>query len=98
MDYCDVRYNEDRAHADVVYKDPQWAAHAKQKFHGFEYPPGHRLIVRFADEINRGRDDLVNDNRKEDILKLAETLLEATSQLKKGRGNVGKQRCCLFHI
>ena len=31
----------------VVYNNPQSACYAKEKLHGFEYPPGYRLVVRF---------------------------------------------------
>lgn len=38
--------------ATVVYKTPQAASHARQKIHGFEYPPGSgRLIVKFSSEM-----------------------------------------------
>jgi hypothetical protein len=30
----------------AVYTSPHSAAYARKKLHGFEYPPGHRLIVR----------------------------------------------------
>jgi hypothetical protein len=39
-----------------VYNNAQAAAYAKEKLHGFEYPPGQRLIVKydhFAPEANR---------------------------------------------
>lgn len=37
--------------ATVVFKTPQAANHARQKLHGFEYPPGERLIVKFSSEM-----------------------------------------------
>jgi hypothetical protein len=37
--------------ATVVFKTPQAANHARQKLHGFEYPPGERLIVKFNSEM-----------------------------------------------
>lgn len=50
MDYChlktDVRYRMPRGQAVVVYNNPSAAAYAREKFHGFEYPPGHRMIVK----------------------------------------------------
>lgn len=50
LDYCclktDVRYRMPRGHATVVYSHPNAAAYAREKFHGFEYPPGHRMIVK----------------------------------------------------
>ena len=36
-----------RCQATVVYNNAQAAAYAKEKLHGFEYPPGQRLIVKY---------------------------------------------------
>lgn len=49
LDYCNVRHDQKtrQCFATVVYNSPQSAAYAKEKLHGFEYPPGHRLIVKF---------------------------------------------------
>lgn len=51
MDYCQLRYDGNpraggKGLATVVYTSHQWASYAKEKLHGFEYPPGHRLIVK----------------------------------------------------
>ena len=42
--------------ATVVYNNPQSANYACEKLHGFEYPPGQRLIVRLDSrgDINQG--------------------------------------------
>lgn len=37
--------------ATVVYRTHQAALHARQKLHGFEYPPGERLIVKMNSEL-----------------------------------------------
>lgn len=89
MDFCEVHYEGDRAHIEVVYKNSHWASYAKQKLHGFEYPPGHRLIVRSEFEANAPRGSQGVDNREE-IIKLAETLVQATSQMKKTGRTPGK--------
>jgi hypothetical protein len=56
LDYCDLKRPEGRgrdrqnkAWGTVVYNNPQSATYAKEKLHGFEYPPGHRLIIKFDD-------------------------------------------------
>lgn len=41
----------------VVYNNPQSAAYAKEKLHGFEYPPGHRMVVKFEAGGEAGRDN-----------------------------------------
>jgi hypothetical protein len=35
-----------KGQAIAVYNNPQAASYAKEKLHGFEYPPGQRLIVK----------------------------------------------------
>jgi len=54
LDYCELKDNRSRTSRDrskaygiVVYNNPQSATYAKEKLHGFEYPPGYRMIVRF---------------------------------------------------
>lgn len=86
MDYCQLRYEGDRmrptrAIAEVVYANPQWASHAKEKLHGFEYPPGYRLIVR--PEYDNIRTSFgakpSTEKQKPDILQIAETIAQASS-------------------
>ncbi|KAK7793770.1 hypothetical protein R5R35_000965 [Gryllus longicercus] len=44
--YLDPKAKLGKGHAVVVYNNPQAAAYAQEKLHGFEYPPGQRLIVK----------------------------------------------------
>lgn len=55
LDYCNVRHDQKQCYASVVYNSSAAAAIAKEKLHGFEYPPGQRLIVRYdaSDSSNR---------------------------------------------
>ncbi|KAB7493749.1 RNA-binding protein 45 [Armadillidium nasatum] len=50
LDYCDLRKDrksgQTRGVANVVYNNIQSATYARDKLHGFEYPPGQRLIVK----------------------------------------------------
>ena len=54
MDYCDLKRDhnthESRGIAYVMYKSMGSAIYAKEKLNGFEYPPGSRLVVKFAEE------------------------------------------------
>lgn len=59
----------------VVYSNAQWAAYAREKFHGFEYPPGQRLIVK-PDFDGRGHTS--TKHTKPDILQIAETITQAS--------------------
>merc|ERR1719464_543694 len=58
LDYCELKRSDNRHNRDrhsnksvgsVVFNNPQSATYAKEKLHGFEYPPGHRLIVKFEE-------------------------------------------------
>lgn len=89
MDYCQLRTEgryPSRGIATVVYSHPQWASYAREKFHGFEYPPGSRLIVKpefdgsrpFIDRT-RSTDTTISLSQTPDIKQLAETIAQATS-------------------
>jgi len=61
LDYCELkrpdgrgRDRQNKAFGTVVFNNPQSATYAKEKLHGFEYPPGHRLIVKFDDIPSQG--------------------------------------------
>jgi len=56
LDYCELKRADGRsrdrsgkAFGTVVFNNPQSATYAKEKLHGFEYPPGQRLIVKFEE-------------------------------------------------
>lgn len=79
MDFCHVRM-ENRSHtlrATVVYSNPQWAAYACEKFHGFEYPPGQRLIVK--PEYDPRTSLITKHTKQPDILQIAETITQASN-------------------
>lgn len=89
LDYChlknDVRYRMPRGQAVVVYSNPSAAAYAREKFHGFEYPPGHRMIVKPdlssappKNAIKPGSSGGIASART-DLAHLAETIAQATS-------------------
>ncbi|XP_048754378.1 RNA-binding protein 45-like isoform X2 [Ostrea edulis] len=48
LEYCDL--NETTGVAYARYVSPQCASYARDKLHGFEYPIGSRLMVRFAED------------------------------------------------
>lgn len=69
----------------VVYNNPQWAAYALEKLHGFEYPPGYRLIVKPDMENARSygsSTSSLNQVNNPDIRQLAETIAQATNIIK----------------
>jgi len=56
LDYCERKQVNPRSNARgipgktlflVVYNNPQSSAYAKEKLHGFEYPPGQRLSIKY---------------------------------------------------
>lgn len=68
LDYCELkraggggrgggggdRGGSGKAVGSVVFNNPQSATYAKEKLHGFEYPPGQRLIVKFDESASGG--------------------------------------------
>lgn len=106
MDYCQLRMEgrfPTRAVATVVYSRPQWATYAREKFHGFEYPPGSRLIVKpdfdgsrpFSDR-SRATDTTINLSQTPDIKQLAETIAQATSIIQAAGLSPGRLNWCFF--
>ena len=50
LDYCDISQHDprgDRAYGSVVYNNPQSAAYALEKLHGFDYPAGTRIMIKY---------------------------------------------------
>lgn len=83
-----------RAIGEVVYKSPQWAAHAREKLHGFEYPPGFRLIVKpLVDGISPSGGRELPEERK-NLLHIAETIAQASSLIQAA----GLNPCKLFGV
>ncbi|XP_012280872.1 RNA-binding protein 45 [Orussus abietinus] len=91
LDYChlktDVRYRMPRGQATVVYSNPSAAAYAREKFHGFEYPPGHRMIVKpdltgaapLPKSVSKPTSSSIAGLPRTDLAHLAETIAQATS-------------------
>ena len=54
MDYCDLKHNhatgDSRGFAFVTYSSIASAMYAKEKLNGFEYPPGCKIIVKYAED------------------------------------------------
>ncbi|XP_046742075.1 RNA-binding protein 45 [Diprion similis] len=92
LDYChlkmDMRYRMPRGQATVVYSNSSAAAYAREKFHGFEYPPGHRMIVKpdvtgGSPQRSTAKPGTSNSSgiagTRTDLAHLAETIAQATS-------------------
>ncbi|GFG33000.1 hypothetical protein Cfor_09657 [Coptotermes formosanus] len=91
--HLDTKSRLGKGHAIAVYSSPQAAAYAKEKLHGFEYPPGQRLIVKpelnvhsdfpFAPRLPSGVGPTTaaarNSGLQTDLATLAETIAQATS-------------------
>lgn len=98
LDYCEPASSGSRpssfqrgsmkAFFSVIYNNPQSAAYAKEKLHGFEYPPGHRIVVKydFVDHQMRGppqgsgRPNAARSVQN-DLAHLTETIANATALL-----------------
>ena len=98
LDYCDrARSNRQVGNTmgkglyTVVYNNSQSATYAKEKLHGFEYPPGFRMVVRFEESPNRaannsnqaqiGNRNAAKPNLQNDLAHLTETIANATALL-----------------
>lgn len=88
LDYChlktDARYRMPRGEATVVYTNPSAASYAREKLHGFEYPPGHRMIVKpdmsgVQKNAKTTPGNFGMSNPRTDLAHLAETIAQATS-------------------
>ncbi|XP_018320723.1 RNA-binding protein 45 [Agrilus planipennis] len=96
MEFCELRQDNrsrpSRCFATVVYNSHQSAAYAKEKLHGFEYPPGSRLIVKPEIEQRSFFDqpkEIPNPLANKGILELAETIAKATTLLQAAKGIPG---------
>jgi len=90
LDYCEVREVDQpnqRMVGLAVYTNPNSAAYARKKLHGFEYPPGHRLIVKhdeggggvFAPSPASSTPPPPSHPLPSDLQSLAESIAQATS-------------------
>ncbi|KDR11573.1 RNA-binding protein 45, partial [Zootermopsis nevadensis] len=84
--HLDTKSRLGKGQAVAVYNSPQAALYAKEKLHGFEYPPGQRLIVK--PDVNVHADLPIagpppttarNSGLQTDLVTLAETIAQATS-------------------
>ncbi len=54
MDFCDLKRHhttgESRGFAYVTYSSLQMAMYVKEKLNGFDYPPGSKLVIKYADD------------------------------------------------
>ena len=97
LDYCEparAGHGGDRrpkAFFNVIYNNPQSASYAKEKLHGFEYPPGHRIVVRYEESMrppppppgssSRGSGSSARGGIQNDLAHLTETIANATALL-----------------
>ena len=52
LEYCELTQQDprgDRVYGTAVYNNPNSAAYALEKLHGFDYPSGSRLLIKFDD-------------------------------------------------
>lgn len=54
MDYCDLKHHhvtgDSKGFAFVTYSSIASAMYAKEKLNGFEYPPGYKVLVKYAED------------------------------------------------
>ena len=52
LEYCELTQQDprgDRVYGSAVYNNPNSAAYALEKLHGFDYPSGSRILIKFDD-------------------------------------------------
>jgi len=105
LDYCEVNHvdhSHKRSIASVVYTNPNSASVAAHKLHGFEYPPGERLIVKinninynfhnlYAQQNALHRHDPHHSSSR-DLQTLASSIAQATSMIKTANINNNRPR------
>ena len=92
LDYCEpsrpATGGRQKAFFNVIYNNPQSASYAKEKLHGFEYPPGHRIVVRYEESMRppppppgSSRGSSARGGIQNDLAHLTETIANATALL-----------------
>lgn len=107
LEFCELNQPDmsgERAYGTVVYDNPKSAAYAIEKLHGFDYPLGSRIMIKFDDSAPRGfaggpRGSFgsgssmggANPNMPSDIKNLVNTIQHATQMLQASgyAGSVG---------
>ncbi|KAJ3655520.1 hypothetical protein Zmor_014647 [Zophobas morio] len=83
LDYCHLTLEghptPNRGVASVVYNSAQSASYAKEKLHGFEYPPGNRIIVKTDLEAVQNFESTCAEQKQTDIIQITETIAHASS-------------------
>ena len=78
MEYCDLKRDhnthESRGIAYVMYKSMGSAVYSKEKLNGFEYPPGSRLVVKFAEENTNAQNGNKNNMTATHVTSIANEL------------------------
>jgi len=94
LDYTELRRVDPRNNRSVgtaVYTSFRAASYAKKKLHGFEYPPGERLIVKFDNSDQNLQHHYTPPpsyhhppphSYPQDLKSLADTIAQATSLIK----------------
>ena len=71
MQMCDLKRNfatgESKGFAYVTYNSVGSAIYAKEKLNGFEYPPGTKLVVKYADDPPAGRSNGVGQGSEPSV-------------------------------
>jgi len=106
LDYCELKRTDprnDRSVGTAVYTSSRAANYAKKKLHGFEYPPGERLIVKFegcdhnfqhqyAPPPPRQYQQPQSQSFPPDLQSLADTIAQATHLIKAANLNESNPR------
>jgi len=98
LDYCELKrknHKYNRCEGIAVYVNPKAALYAMNKLHGFEYPPGERLIVKLQTQRMIYDNSCTNepaeakqyqcqpaDPQNQNLKSLTDTIAQATNLIK----------------
>jgi hypothetical protein len=88
LEHCEIHSGDatgERAYGTVAYNTPKAAAYAMEKLHGFDYPLGSRIMIKFEEDAYGGRGGGggygVNSSMPPDVKNLVSTIQHATQLL-----------------
>jgi len=88
LQHCEIHSSDptgERAYGTVMYETPKAAAYALEKLHGFDYPLGSRVMIKFEDDPYSGAGALggmaATANMPSDVKSLVSTIQHATQML-----------------
>jgi len=84
LQHCELHTRDatgEKIYGSVVYDTPKAAAYAMEKLHGFDYPLGSKIMIKFEDNSYGSGNYAANASMPPDIKNLVTTIQHATQML-----------------